>query len=229
MQYQCLKHLSNAVDEIVSSACAHDGLGPFRALIPDLLAEHELDEACLPLIVQMLGERTDVYDFEVDNDEIILYREPMPPVQQEELEIACARHLLWIYDQPGGEQADFSGRDLRDLNLFHMRFSRVSFADAVITDCCMEEGTFSNCDFTGAELRNNSAYNAEFVGASFKGADVSDCNFQKACCMSAGFSGGRFSGCDFTGADLEDADFTQAATLACTGLESVSHGPAMAM
>jgi len=174
MQYQCLKHLTDAVDEIVSCASAYDGLGPYRVLIPELLAEHELDEAHTPLLVQMLGERKDIYDFEEIGGEFILYREPMPPVQQEELEIASAKHLLWCYGQPGGEKADFSGRTLHDLNLFHMRFSRANFAGAVITDCCMDEGNFFNCDFSGAELRNNSVYNADFVGARFNGATIAN-------------------------------------------------------
>ena len=227
MQYQCLKLLSNAVDEVVSCALAYDGQGPFRVLIPELLAEHKLDEAYIPLFVEMLGERTETYDFEVDGDEIFLYREPMSPVQQEDLEIASAKHLLWIYDQPGGEQADFNGRTLHDLNLFHMRFSRASFAGALITDCCMTEGNFFNCDFSGAELRRNSVYNAEFVGARFNGATIADCNFKDGWCMSACFSGTQITGCDFTNVDLDGADFSQADIQDCDGLEDISSGPVM--
>jgi hypothetical protein len=229
MEYQCLKHLTNAVDEIVSCASAYDGLGPFRVLIPDLLAEHELNETHIPLLVQMLGERTDVYDFEEIDDEFILCREPMPPVHQEELEIAGAKHLLWCYGQPGGEKADFSGRTLHGLDLFHMRFSRAIFADAVITDSCMDEGNFFNCDFSGAELRNNSVYNAEFVGARFNGATIADCGFKDGFCMSACFSGAQFTGCDFTNVALDDTDFTQADIRDCEGLDDISQGPAMTM
>jgi len=229
MEYQCLKHLTNAVDEIVSCASAYDGRGPFRVLIPDLLAEHELDEAYIPLLVQMLGERADVHDFEVDGGEIILYREPMPPVEQEDLEIAGAKHLLWCYGQPGGEKADFSGRTLHGLDLFHLRFSRASFAGAVMTDCCMDEGNFFNCDFSGAELRNNSVYNAEFVGARFNGAAIAGCNFKDGFCMSADFSGARITGCDFTNVDLDGADFSQTEIAECDGLDDIAQGPAMKM
>ena len=229
MQYQCLKHLTDAVDEIVSCASAYDGLGPYRVLIPELLAEHELDEAHTPLLVQMLGERKDIYDFEEIGGEFILYREPMPPVQQEDLEIASAKHLLWCYCQPGGEKADFSGQTLHDLNLFHMRFSRASFAGAVITDCCMDEGNFFNCDFSGAEMRNNSVYNAEFVGARFNGATIADCNFKDGFCMSADFSGACISGCDFTNVDLDGADFTQADITECDGLDDIAINATMSM
>ena len=75
-QYKCItdleKRLSDAVNEVVSGANAYNGEGPYRALLGDLMEEHQFDELYIPLFIEMLGERSPT-EFEVDNDELILY------------------------------------------------------------------------------------------------------------------------------------------------------------
>ena len=151
------------------------------------------------------------------------------PLYQEDLEIMNAKHVLWLYEQPGGERADFTNRELRELNLFHMNFKHAIFAGAALEDCCLDEGNFTNCDFTGASLRNNLAVNAEFNGVRFEDAVIENCNFQTAWCMRMGLEGAQFTSSDFTGADTEDTDFSQAELVGCEGLEDIAQGPAMTM
>jgi len=77
MQYKCLKtlgqRLSDAVDKVVAGALSYDGEGAFRVLYGELLEDHQLEETCLPLLVDMLGERPENFEFEVVDDEIFLY------------------------------------------------------------------------------------------------------------------------------------------------------------
>ena len=192
----------------------------------------------IPLLVDELRGREGLANVYVNEEsgEFTVRFKPFDQAQaalnsltQEDLEVIHARHMLWLHAQPGGEQADFSGQKLSELNLFHLRFSRANFAGAVIMDCCMDEGNFFNCDFLGAELRCNSVCDAEFVGARFDGATIADCNFKDGWCMSACFSGAQISGCDFTDVDLDDADFSQAEITACTGLDDIVQGPAQIM
>jgi len=163
-----------------------------------------------------------------DREQAAPARKPEPMID-DEINIIYARHVLWMHGLGGGERADFTGQELRELNMIHMHLSGASFAGAVIENCCLDESRFTNCDFTGATLRNTSVYNAEFAGARFEDADIADCSFRDGWCMGAGFSGARITGCDFTNVDLDGADFSQAEITECTGLDEISRGPAMAM
>jgi hypothetical protein len=116
---ECLKKLeqslNNAADEVVSCATAYDGEGPFRVLISDLTEEHGLDERYIPLFIEVLGERTEAFEFEDINDEIICYRNepeqketlpgPSPlPFSQERSNELLDKALDWIGTlEHGGE------------------------------------------------------------------------------------------------------------------------------
>jgi hypothetical protein len=131
------------------------------------------------------------------------------PLTQEDLAVMHARHILWCYDQPDGEQADFSGRLLSELDFARMDFCNANFAGATIHQCRMGEASFEDSDFTGAKLRGVSACQGEFNGAKFTGATLEYSEFPEA---------------EFTG-----ADFTQAEITECDGLDDIAQGPAMMM
>ena len=152
------------------------------------------------------------------------------PLTQDDLDIIHARHMLWCHDQTGGEKADFSGQELRDLCFMRMRFSYASFVGATLENCCLDEGRFFGCDFGDATMRNCTALGGtEFVGAKFANAAITGCSFERAWCMEASFPGTWIELCDFTGASLDGADFSQAELVDCEGLDELAHGPAMGM
>ena len=74
--YQCLrdleKHLLKAGDEMVSRAIACDSEEPYRANISDIINEHRLNEALVPLFIEMLGDRFGAFEFRADGDAIII-------------------------------------------------------------------------------------------------------------------------------------------------------------
>jgi len=83
-QYQCVqnleKRLSVIVDDVVAGANAYNGDGPYRALISDLMAQYKFDDAYIPLLVEMLNERTDDIVFEDMVDEIVAFRDPVEQI-----------------------------------------------------------------------------------------------------------------------------------------------------
>jgi len=131
------------------------------------------------------------------------------PLTQEDLAVMHARHILWCYGQPGGEQADFSGRLLSGLDFARMDFCNADFTGAAIHQCRMGEACFDDSDFTGAKMRGVSAYQGEFNGSKFTGATLEYSEFPEA--------------------QFEGADFTQAEITECDGLDDVTQGPSMAM
>lgn len=114
---QCMvnleKCLSNAADEVISCANAYDGEGSYRALISDLTQVHGFDDAYIPLLVEMLNERSDSIVFEDIVDEIMAYRDqqeeklpgPSPlPFSQDRMEQILDKALDWIGKlESGGE------------------------------------------------------------------------------------------------------------------------------
>lgn len=87
--YKCIENLtrqlSDAADEVIACANAYDGESPYRALISDLTEVHGFDEAYIPLLVEMLNERTDDMVFEDMVDEIMAYRDQQEEKQNETL------------------------------------------------------------------------------------------------------------------------------------------------
>ncbi|MCL2344221.1 MAG: DUF6329 domain-containing protein, partial [Firmicutes bacterium] len=108
-KYQCVVTLENrlsaVVDDVMSRVNAYDGGNPCRILISDLVAGHHFDEAYVPLLVDMLNERTDDIVFENIFDEITAYRDqpeetlpgPSPlPYAPERMEHLLDKALDWI-------------------------------------------------------------------------------------------------------------------------------------
>jgi len=198
-EYHCLKdlekRLSDAADEVISCALAHDGEEPFRVLSGDLVATHQFDEAYLPLLIQMLGERTEVWDFEVDGDEFILYKERKPELRlltQDALEAIHERHYNFLYNLPGGECADLSGMALAGLNMRHMDFSYANFSGAKLRDCDMTQGRYEGCTFHGTcfidvQAGNTSLELSDFTGAHFEGGNFRYSNFENSNCTGTVF------------------------------------------
>ncbi len=71
------KRLSDACVEVECCALAYDDTNPYRALLSDLVKVHGFEEAYIPLFLAMLSERSEGFTFEVDNDELIVYRNEM--------------------------------------------------------------------------------------------------------------------------------------------------------
>ena len=151
------------------------------------------------------------------------------PITQEDLEIIHAKNTLWVHEQPGGEQADFSGQDLSGRVFERMTFIGVKFRGADMNCGTLGNGIFNDCDFSEAMLRDVSAQGVEMDSVLFDGATLENCSFQSAFLQYASFDGAHIVGCDFTNAELYGADFSQAELVDCTGLEHLAQGQSQTM
>ena len=99
-------------------------------------------------------------------------------VDQDEFEIAYAKHILWLNDLPGGEQLDMSGCHLDGVNLSNRKLLNSNFSDALLVDCNMDSAELCFANFSGAFLDHCSmkyvnADEINFRGATLKESDLS--------------------------------------------------------
>jgi hypothetical protein len=138
-------------------------------------------------------------------------------LSQAQVDTMCQKHLLWLEGKEGGEQADFSHKDVSYLSLSQKRLSQALFygARCQAMDFGRSEiayAAFNGAVCTGANFAHSSVLECDFTGARlhsafFGNATCSGTNFQRANCTYA----------FFTGALLYKADFRYA-RLACAAL-----------
>lgn len=189
-----------AMNEIVQTAPSRQQNGMLKIPLSDFSpspGEYLLDTA---MLCEMLSGQPEFDTAELFEDEILMQMNPkyLPaekkeyrPLSQEQADIICAKHILWLYDA-GGEQADFSGYELSDLNLSHRNLNSALFNGALLSGTSFQESYLCFADFTGAKIENCNAKNIAADEAVFKNAVVRNCNF----------SGAFMEHCNFSGADL---------------------------
>jgi hypothetical protein len=113
--YKCVtdlvQRLSNAADELISCANAYyseEQLGPYRALISELQEVHGFGEPYIPLLIDMLKERSNSFEFEDIGDEIFAYRDQRHSLTQffapERLGELLEKTLEWIGENVSGSE-----------------------------------------------------------------------------------------------------------------------------
>ena len=101
---------------------------------------------------------------------------------QFELDHALDFHQHWLRDHRFGRCADFTDKDLRDLNAKSRDMS----------GALLEGANVFNCDFTGANL----------TGVIAAGGHFMNCNFTDTIFKNANFTNTRFTDCTFENTDL---------------------------
>ena len=99
-------------------------------------------------------------------------------VDQDEFEVAYAKHILWLNDLPGGKQLDMSGCHLDGVNLSNRKLLNANFSDALLVGCNMDSAELCFANFSGAFLDHCSmqyvnADEINFRGATLKESDLS--------------------------------------------------------
>ena len=99
-------------------------------------------------------------------------------VDQDEFEIAYAKHILWLNDLPGGKQLDMSGCQLEKINLANRKLLNSNFSDTLLEGCNMDSAELCFANFSGAFLDHCSmqyvnADEINFRGATLKESDLS--------------------------------------------------------
>ena len=129
--------------------------GMYRILTDELA----LDKVETQLLVGMLEDRPEIAYLDDLGDELCIKLNPeyaheekeLPRLSQEDVDVICAKHVLWLHDA-GGEQADFSGYDLSGLNLSHRNLNSAIFAGARMYETNLAQTELCFSDFTEATL-----------------------------------------------------------------------------
>ena len=157
------------------------------------------------LFMDMLSDRDEIDDIEFFDDGCtVTISEPylrqedeenLRRLNSEEVEIICAKHILWLHDA-GGEQADFSNCLIKDLNL--------------------QVKNLINCCFDGAKFVNTDLRRASLCFALFNGTRFQNCNLSNVIAEESEFKNAECVACDFDRAIFTHSDFTGAKFYDCT-------------
>ena len=119
-------------------------------------------------------------------------------LKKDEVDIKLAKHLLWIYGEHGGEQAnfnncsikdyDFSNANLLSANLSTAKFTNCNFFESELCFAEINDSEFNNCKMQrmycdetvmkGTKIKYSDLWCSTFCHALLK-----DVNF-KSCCLS---------------------------------------------
>ena len=160
----------------------------------------------------------------------------MFPRNLEQINEIIVKHIRWRKGDKGGEQADFSDKDLsklqsgtnylpRLIDLSEIIFERADLRESVFQSLIFNRANLCSADLRQTDFSNSSMVeadlsNAQIGSTSFVNVDLSNAKFVQAICTNSidlwgentfpNFKGANLSGCDFTDADLGRANFENA-------------------
>ena len=142
---------------------------------------------------------------EEEKEEVELGNKPL--LSDQDIRLKCAKHLLWLNDEAGGEKADFSNCHLKNANL----------ADTDLNSAIFDGCTIENCIFTSASLNFARMSDAKIIDtnfsyttideAVFRGAEFSRCNLSQVIGYHANFAHAVMDKCDLFNAHFHNSCF----------------------
>ena len=171
------KEVAYQVDRSIQKALTVGLPDEFRFSLEDVQHQSFPYDFNVDLFLEMLGNRPEVENIDIDGSEVILTisQEYLPKREQslrtisdEDFKIACAKHLLWSYGA-GGEQADFSNCAFDHVSFSGMELNSAIFDGAVFRNCYLSEASFCFASFRGCT----------FLGCSCQGMTAEEAAFQK--------------------------------------------------
>ena len=113
-------------------------------------------------------------------------------VDQDEFEVAYAKHILWLNDLPGGKQLDMSGCQLEGVNLSNRKLLNSNFSDALLVGCNMDSSELCFADFSGAFIDRCSMKYVTADEVNFRGATLKESDLSYIMCGHGNFAHGQF-------------------------------------
>ena len=165
------------------------------------------------LFLEMLGNRPEVEDMEVDGDDLLLTisQEYLPQRDQvlrvftdEDLKVAYAKHLLWLYDA-GGEQANFSNCEFLGVDFSGMELNR-SILDGAVFKCC----TFHDVSFCFASMKS-----CIFIGCGCRDLTAEEADLRETVFDHCDLAGAIMTHSNLSGAVLQDCKTENVSMLNC--------------
>ena len=209
--------MTQKVDEIIKDALSKAEDDNYSISIESLETEFGYPELDVYTLVQMLNERDEIDVADHDENCVFMtpnrdYAEKQNTAKEydtyydesynDEIEIICAKHVLWIYDGDG-ERADFTNTGITNLDLISKNLNGAILANVIM----------QNCSLKGAELCSAIAENAIFKNvdftevtaeeSQFKNCVFENCKFHKAIFTHSDLSKSTFQDCSFFRTSME--------------------------
>ena len=197
---QFTKSMLSIRDDIVTKAIDDQDDGVFKIDLDEIHKFYKPEIFSPTLLYEMLCDRIEFDTVEFDDEEFgmrlsseyamfedeSVYRK----LEKEEIDIMVAKHVLWLYDEPGGVQANFSG----------CLVSNYDFSDRSLNSSILNNAKFVNCNFTNAELCFSIADHTKFV----------DCSMIRITGEEMSCRSTKFKGCNLFMAMLTHSNFADA-------------------
>ena len=195
--------MERIVERYVKQAVERNQDGIFRLLMGDLHSAVDYEPFDDAVFMEMVSTRPEIEYAELFDDELVLKMTPeyshsesteYRQLTEEDVSVICALHTLWLHNS-GGEQADFSGCEIRDVD---MRCKPLAQA-------ILDGAKFVNCRFEGNGMKEISAEDTVF----------SDCSFYDAAIEDSNLKGARFYNTYFTATQITRTNMTDAVMQGC--------------
>ena len=203
---QFVKSMLNIRNDIVDKAIKDQEDGVFKINLGEIHKFYKPKILSPNLLYEILNDRIEFTTIEFDDDEFSMrlseefavFEEDTPyrELEKEDIDVMVAKHILWLYDEPGGEQADFSGCFI----------SNYDFSDRSLNSAIMNNAKFVNCNFMNTELCFANAEYSKFV----------DCSMIRMTAEEMHCKGTKFKGCNLFQVMMTHSNFTDALFSRCT-------------
>lgn len=226
-----MKDMQKVADTCAEKILFGQADGRFTLSVPSLKREFHLDSIDEDLLAKMLSSRDEFevlecYDGEitvaVTDDYIIRNDENLGVVSADEIKIALAKHLLWLNDEPGGQQMDlrhkyvegfdFGNQEMNSALLSGSRFVNCNFYRTSLCFVEAEETRFNDCPMHDLTAEEGNFYGAEFRNCNMERGMYTHSNFMKSKFIQCGVSNAVFMHSCVDGMSLVDTDLSNANT-----------------
>lgn len=211
LPYQSLKDFNKLMTKTVDASVRYalenqrDGMCSIKEFaLPQLDSEPMFS---FPVFGQMLSERDEFDVVEPFLGEVMVQIAPEYCVENEEYEdfkvlskeeadIKIAKHVLWLNEEPGGEQADFSDCIVRNMDLVNQNLLSANFGNGVFVDCDFSKAQLCFASSDGATFRYCDFDNVVAEECSFINSEFNRCLISNAILTNSKLSGSTFEECD---------------------------------
>lgn len=178
--------------------------------VRNLCRHNEFNEE---LFMNMLSDRDEIDDVNFLDDgcnvtisDLYLRQEggeDLRRLNSEEVEIICAKHILWLHDA-GGEQANVSNCLIKDMNLSGKNLINAAFDGVKFVNVNLSKAEVCFALFNGTRFQNCNLSNAFAEECEFKNAECVACDFDRAIFTHSNFTGTKFYDCKMHKGSLQN-------------------------
>ena len=128
-------------------------------------------------------------------------------LSEQEIRLRCAKHLLWLNNEIGGEQADFRNCYLKKTNLSDSDLRSALFDGAVIENCNFYSANLGSVEMRGATVIDTPFSYVNMDNAIVKESEFTRCNLSYVIAHTANFADAKLIKCDLFNANFYNSCF----------------------